>query len=72
MEIQAGNARAECVHCAHEMEPSHMLGGLRYYVCRPCNAWSIPYPPDPRPSSPQRGSRCVSSRVGVPYVGEAT
>lgn len=62
--------RVACTQCAGQMEPSHMFGDLRYYVCRPCNAWSIPFPP-PAPTAGQGVSRCVSRRVGVPYVDEA-
>jgi hypothetical protein len=72
VEIQAGNMRVHCIHCSREMEPSHMLGGLRYYVCRPCNAWSIPFPPEPRLSSRRWNARCVSPQVGVPYVSEVS
>jgi hypothetical protein len=63
---------AACVHCTRDMEPSHMFGDLRYYVCRPCNAWSIPYPPEPVPTLNLKHTRCVSAPVGVPYVDEAS
>jgi hypothetical protein len=62
---------ATCVHCTREMEPSHMFGDLRYYVCRPCNAWAIPFPPELPAVSSRAVNRCVSTPVGVPYVDEA-
>jgi hypothetical protein len=68
--IQA--SRTACVHCTRDMEPSHMLGDMRYYVCRPCNAWSIPFPPEPMRRGARTTVRCVSSQVRVPYVDEGS
>ena len=72
MATQIQTPRAACVHCARDMEPSHMLGDMRYYVCRPCNAWSIPFPPEPVRSASRMAVRCVSSSVRVPYVDEGS
>jgi hypothetical protein len=69
---QFDTEQAACVHCARDMEPSHMLGDMRYYVCRPCNAWSIPFPPEPARRAARTAARCVSSPVRVPYVDEGS
>jgi hypothetical protein len=34
-----------CCHCGDALAPDIIFGGLRFYVCRPCNRWAVPYPP---------------------------
>jgi hypothetical protein len=42
---RAGEWETRCCRCGDPLEPDIIFGGLRYYVCRPCGQWAVPYPP---------------------------
>jgi len=35
-----------CRTCEKPLQRDIIFGGLRYYVCRGCGCWAVPYPPD--------------------------
>jgi hypothetical protein len=36
---------AVCCRCGRALERDIIYADLRYYVCRPCGTWAVPYPP---------------------------
>lgn len=34
-----------CCRCGDALEPDIIFGGLRFFVCRPCDQWAVPHPP---------------------------
>jgi hypothetical protein len=34
-----------CGRCHDPLQPHIMYGDMRYYVCRGCGTWAVPYPP---------------------------
>jgi hypothetical protein len=35
-----------CHQCDAQLERHILFGGLRFYVCRACGAWAVPFPPE--------------------------
>jgi hypothetical protein len=42
---QTDRSELACCRCGDTMQADIIYGGLRYYVCRPCGQWAVPYPP---------------------------
>lgn len=39
------SSEVTCCRCGDVLAPDIIFGGLRFYVCRPCNQWAVPHPP---------------------------
>ncbi|MBV9281413.1 MAG: hypothetical protein JOZ41_15135 [Chloroflexi bacterium] len=40
-----------CRRCGMQLQRHILYGDLRFYVCKPCGAWAVPYPPSLRPGT---------------------
>ena len=45
----------QCQSCESPLQRDIMYGGLRFYVCRGCGAWAVPYPPGQEPNESTAG-----------------
>lgn len=47
----------QCQSCESPLQRDILYGGLRFYVCRDCGAWAVPYPPGQEPDQFTAGDR---------------
>lgn len=45
----------QCERCFAVLQRDILFGGLRFYVCRGCGAWAVPYPPGREPDESKGG-----------------